>query len=526
MHSSVQSKSDLDTEWFRLTNMTVLTSKEDISMNQWKNYLLEHKAKFVRSHARILVLTGVHGKPDGSIGPPCEGLLEDSTGQLGVLGRKFMTERLEKDRIVFAFDEDDQVRENVTVKILDVGAHLRKGATEDGYTLDEAKLLRDIWEFQPTVLVLAFCQTDKSCLNAVFQAAGVYSILIMKKERSDITQERCLFLDEQQKQVIDRVVEEKPKNVFLYGDYGTGKTLLLLEIARIKSALHKRKGKNVKVVFLTYSYGCDLLIEDLKSTYDFPDIDITFESNLKELCQKLDVPFDGFTFASSKTYAETRKTLSKLTQALGEKGGTNSHSVLVVDEVTYGRDKSDWSAFDAGCNNADVVFSMYLPIGSDIRVPKSKDTLSLKLNNIYRNCRQVQMLRRFYDSHPLYKDLVDDYEASRSRATKKLSLVSGLPVGRTPVWVQYEGDLGDDCSWCGLLDLIRDRLVDPEAVVTVMSPMSPEHIPSENMEWLDKNGWGYCRRGMYSSSKTMRGKYGLICPIRDMPKFSRSVNKP
>ena len=67
-----------------------------------------------------------------------------------------------------------------------------------------------------------------------------------------------------------------PRNVILYGSAGTGKTLLLIEIWRMKVAYYKMLAKKpIKVIIATYSpiyVKTDQLIQDLKTKYNLQDI--------------------------------------------------------------------------------------------------------------------------------------------------------------------------------------------------------------------------------------------------------------
>ena len=67
-----------------------------------------------------------------------------------------------------------------------------------------------------------------------------------------------------------------PKNIILYGSAGTGKTLMLVEIMRMKVAHYKMLAdKPIKVIIATYQplfAKTDQLIEDFKTKYNLQDI--------------------------------------------------------------------------------------------------------------------------------------------------------------------------------------------------------------------------------------------------------------
>ena len=52
------------------------------------------------------------------------------------------------------------------------------------------------------------------------RSAGIYSVLIMSKDQANITEGKYVVLDPAQKMVIEKVAENQPKNVFLWGSSG------------------------------------------------------------------------------------------------------------------------------------------------------------------------------------------------------------------------------------------------------------------------------------------------------------------
>ena len=67
-----------------------------------------------------------------------------------------------------------------------------------------------------------------------------------------------------------------PKNIILYGSAGTGKTLLLVEILRMKVAHYKMLArKPIKVIIAAYGstfIRTDQLKQDFKTKYNLQDI--------------------------------------------------------------------------------------------------------------------------------------------------------------------------------------------------------------------------------------------------------------
>lgn len=102
-----------------------------------------------------------------------------------------------------------------------------------------------------TVIFLAACSTDYSDLKEYFHESGIFSVLNVKKERGAITAGKCFKLDETQADILKKVKEDQLKadsieklglkHVFLSGSFGTGKTVILVELCWMRIYFFLRK---------------------------------------------------------------------------------------------------------------------------------------------------------------------------------------------------------------------------------------------------------------------------------------------
>ena len=129
-------------------------------------------------------------------------------------------------------------------------------------------------------MFLAWCFTERSEINDILRSAGVYSALKLSENRSSLTG-RYFVLDDAQKELIELIAKDHEqaqspgdldyKNVFLWGNSGTGKTVMLAELISMRISYYKRcmkvdKDFKLNVIVTAESAGSQLL-EDLKTRY-------------------------------------------------------------------------------------------------------------------------------------------------------------------------------------------------------------------------------------------------------------------
>ena len=268
---------------FSIENTVIITTNEEITARQTRSYLLNNWDKLTsnRTSIRILILAGIHGYEDGKLGPLDQGLQKDNESQIKVLKRKL---------------KEDMEKRNIEIEAIDVGQH------HDDNLLDETKLLATIKDFQPTLMILGICWSRLSELNDLFRANGIYPELALNQDLVTITKGKNCTLDQRQKDFITQVAETQPRNVFLWGPPGSGKTLLAAEVVKMKISHYYRQMKleltefnqKVKVIITAYaSVPLPLLFIDLQDE-TFLELRKQFNFDfilLSELCEELKLPW-------------------------------------------------------------------------------------------------------------------------------------------------------------------------------------------------------------------------------------------
>ena len=203
----------------------IITANEAVAMFDWGDYILKEWDRLMKENTKLLVLAGVHGTEDGKVGSDDKRFISHS----------------EKQKKRFVREKGNYEDRGIEIVIEDVSLY------KEGESLNEGKFAQKVKEVRPTVILLAICWSKHSQLNGILRSAGVYSSMIMREERAQVTESRHVWLDEQQEELIGRIGEGRERNLFLYSSSGCGKTIMLAEGVKIKVSQYKRLGREVRV---------------------------------------------------------------------------------------------------------------------------------------------------------------------------------------------------------------------------------------------------------------------------------------
>ena len=287
---------------FATENMVIITSTKPIQMIEWRMHLLDHWEEVMKENTRLLVVSGTHGCQDGQLGDnekESEGFVKQS---------KRFVEGFKKKR------KQDIEQKNIVFAVMDISKH------KEGRKVEE-EFITVLKEFDPSVLLLGFCWSERSELQDILRSAGIYAAMILSEDLKEVTQDRYVKLDPCQKEVIEEMASKRWRNVFLWGTNGTGKTLMLCEGVKMKISRCKQEGtqgRELRVFVTTYRPTAELL-RDLERKYlpgiaGLPEVRIL---GLRELARELGVEWDR-----SKPLAMVQGVLDRL--------ASSSHLTLVV----------------------------------------------------------------------------------------------------------------------------------------------------------------------------------------------------
>ena len=235
------------------------------------------------------------------------------------------------------------------IKLLNVDKYY-----DDKNKLNITALRIKILEISPSIVLISICFSESLDLRFALEREGIYPHLRLKGDLRLTTNGKQIQLDEVQVKLLDTMADEKnvEKTTVLHGPEGSGKTLLALEVAKMKLSHYLKKeklkgadGKNSLQLIICGSYvGEDRvpfllkqLKEEIKDMQDFCSIEFKPVANLP--------------MSTPKKFA---KSIEKLLDLGNQKV---HHTIVLMDELFPGFETSQWSEFK-GIEKVDFVLAL------------------------------------------------------------------------------------------------------------------------------------------------------------------------
>ena len=250
----------------------------------------------------------------------------------------------------------------VDIEVFDVKNFIIQ--SEDEPAINEQNLLRKIDEFQPNIILFSICFSRVSRLKILLENSGYLTKLRLKRELLLATKSGVILLDTHQEKIIDRVIqpENYHKSVVIHGPEGSGKSILGLEIVKIKVHQHydqmnftPEEGKNqIRVIVSackSENESVDLLLDQLKRqladslsaicTIEYYDVPTRVAQNPKAFNAHGNIIRDLLERKSSNP--ELKK---------------NAKTILMIDELHPEFELQDWKMYKPLNRNVQVVFCL------------------------------------------------------------------------------------------------------------------------------------------------------------------------
>ena len=282
-----------------------------------------------RRHDKILIICGAHGNLDGTLAEPAE------ASDLREMKASWIKRNV--------------VRED-QVEVLDIFEYLKE---KEGLEIDEPKFVAKVIEVKPGIIVICVCHSHLSKIHLILTEAGILSIQKLERDLQLATRGRSIALDETQRKLLFTVA--KPENIckttIIHGTEGSGKTILALEVLKMKLAHYMRKSnlygiktknqKLIKVIVCGSYSGNDRVPALLKQLYEETD-------DIREFC---DFELKPINDLEMTTPVKFQKKI-KQTLDLGEK-----QTIVMMDELFPGFTTAEWKDFE-GLEKTDFVLAL------------------------------------------------------------------------------------------------------------------------------------------------------------------------
>ena len=222
---------DIEELWHDQRNF-IITAKKKVDARQCFQYLKKNMRKYPDGSTFLMITSHHHDGLDESnvaiVGRPDQKLDYSVDSEWATLNSK---KRLGKDcneNKNCSPKCDNCVWQNKKFKIRKLPFMTKDPSGHGPYkpcgtSLDKLKTEFDVLSASnmPVVFVYFSCWSHYSPINTILRAHGLYAVLILKKERSDLTLERVFKLDKEQEEYLKMVVDDSgnKKDLIIAGKY-------------------------------------------------------------------------------------------------------------------------------------------------------------------------------------------------------------------------------------------------------------------------------------------------------------------
>ena len=300
---------DPNIERIHLENNVILTTKDEISVQQMFNYLCSNLDQF-RVGSEFVVVCGIHGSEQGQILEPDEDFRYDYEAMFRWCNKERHYRRCAPHNAKpFHLIEERKYQMGHVVEVSS-----EKDKDHEGkFNLDEkskndlkTEFMRILGKNNPVVIILAVCWSHLSEISDMLSSAGLYSVIRMIEDKAAITNAKSFRLDDSQigilKIIVDDHYNNRPwyldaQNIILSGSHGTGKTILLTEILLMRLGFYKQSNVPIHSIIVScFNSETDdyILLRNLKKVFMHQ---LSFKKefkylNFKSLCEGKEISLD------------------------------------------------------------------------------------------------------------------------------------------------------------------------------------------------------------------------------------------
>ena len=511
---------------FHLEKNTFLTTTAEVRTPDVEKYLeVSIKEKQFQKGTYVTILCGIHSLHDGSP---------------GMTDFQFVGQFCS----VFSHLQDRQssvIKEMEyslgTVMPIETLRRKRIGDTKVKYYLSDGSKAAIKAKFEdlrhgitPQFFIFATCHSFQSQINQILRSLGLTSALSIRQEKGELTEGKIYELDESQKEILQKVADEQPKNIILWGSAGTGKTILLSEVLSMKVNHYKMIGVKMRIIVCSWSATASVIGPLLKNNLLLKDLKEKYLSHLVSEENIEFVTIDDLCLDIDLKMCYPLKYINKVLETLCKDDTENYKQILMIDEVhlfpvnlfddpNY---NFDLSTIELSMSNIDLLIALnpsfnIFPdqsIAENFKPPNiDYEFIPLPTGHPNTLAKQLYVRHRSNYETAVFADHCLDlwtfFGSYYDSLNDKLDQ-NTLSPGREPLWVRREANVSDQ----EVLDFIKkEHILDHETVTLIhdvdeiCNETKKEHIlddetvtlihddDKENKQKIDEicneNGWRY-----------------------------------
>ena len=184
-------------EKFHFEKNTIVTSTTNINKSDVEKYIVENLDNF-REGSHFIVMCGFHGSPEGKLLEYDSVFMSQYESMFNYINKKYVNKIKERKYLM-----------GDVIVLMPV----KKEGRYNLAVTDKNKILMKfkndfVKKDAPYVFILATCHSYINEVNNILRSYGLYAALRISEDRGELTNGRIFQLDEGQKHVLQKIVED------------------------------------------------------------------------------------------------------------------------------------------------------------------------------------------------------------------------------------------------------------------------------------------------------------------------------
>ena len=243
------------------------------------------------------------------------------------------------------------------MEILNIFKFIQKGPVGTKRNqIQEKEFVAKVREIAPNIIAICICYSHLSQVHLMLEKAGILAKERLERDFQMVTKGRSITLDPTQSKLLYRIAEPEniTKTTIIHGPEGSGKSLLALEVVKMKlshylmehdlTGMKIRKQTKVRVLLCGTYQGEDRVPHLLRQLL----------SDSKDISDRCDLQVQPIKDLKMSTPKEFCKSLKKI---LADTSQTYSMTIVMMDELFPGFTTDKWKDLQ-GIDGVDFVLAL------------------------------------------------------------------------------------------------------------------------------------------------------------------------